>query len=820
MERMGALRPLIVKNLVAAIRKDKKTRSFLVIGDPGSGKSVSLRRLYRELHKEYEKEEPEKAVVPVYINLREWNGPKIPSDEDIADYVFHYLKQWTGREGRTFLDNWYEQMLKDGGFFFILDSFDEMPPVLDCDDRSSLLKDISRAFDRFFQDLHMCRGVLASRPFRQPVGFRGRKLSIRPFREIQVREAMKTWLLGKGFDADIIVKKLFKDRPELSPAIRNPFTGELISQYVSHHNGEIPSTYYEIFESYIGKRLEEDAKYIEEQGLAQEQLLECAAVLSWEMYNNSDIGLEAELSYLQNTVERAQLVEEVYAMRDSRLIRLGGVNNQRLSFVHRRFAEYFFVKALRENHEDVKLDSIPGDSRWRDSLVVYCGVASDSEAQKIADYCWEVIQDGSQYILEGDINKAKPAIHSLRFLRDAFQSRPECISSFRKELSELVLHVLKKGDILTSKIAAETLSLLDPSDRTQGIKLAFQKKIPWISETALRACRHLSNLEKEAVHSIRGYVRTIPTLDFMKSFRDLYFSFSLSEALSTQKWKVLLDLLSILCLWAVFVTILFGINIFSGIVFYFGGLLTSLQSLPSKLKSKALKKITNIIGEIFRPGMESGLRVGFFYFLFSLIFILDSKFDLINHLNGPLRPFIEENSYWIIVMFLFIIPWELWTHLPILISWIIKNFLITIKIFLVAIGSFICCFCIMVPFVLVFVVLLRQIEFFKDYEQLIMIDILLFSMLLKFINWQYRIIKDKKYLSKLQIPDIVSRNWIFTICDLLHTSLTRTMFMENLRIRKVAVTNEMLTLPDFDWVNRAFQEQYARLEEQWHGLDE
>ncbi len=202
MERMGALRPLIVKNLVAAIRKDKKTRSFLVVGDPGSGKSVSLRRLYRELHKEYEKEEPEKAVVPVYINLREWNGPKIPSDEDIADYVFHYLKQWTGREGRTFLDNWYEQMLKDGGFFFILDSFDEMPPVLDCDDRSSQLKDISRAFDRFFQDLHMCRGVLASRPFRQPVGFRGRKLSIRPFREIQVREAMKTWLLGKGFDAD------------------------------------------------------------------------------------------------------------------------------------------------------------------------------------------------------------------------------------------------------------------------------------------------------------------------------------------------------------------------------------------------------------------------------------------------------------------------------------------------------------------------------------------------------------------------------------------------------------------------------------------
>ncbi|MCP4113613.1 MAG: hypothetical protein GY749_50160 [Desulfobacteraceae bacterium] len=160
-------------------------------------------------------------------------------------------------------------------------------------------------------------------------------------------------------------------------------------------------------------------------------------------------------------------------------------------------------------------------------------------------------------------------------------------SSFRKELSELVLHVLEKGDILTSKIAVETLSLLDPSDRTQGIKLAFQRKIPWISETALRACRHLSNLEKEAVHSIRGYVRTIPTLEFLKSFRDLYFSFSLSESLSSQKWKALLDLLSILCLWIVFATILFGFNVLVGIIIYFFCLISSLSSQSSKLSQSS-----------------------------------------------------------------------------------------------------------------------------------------------------------------------------------------------------------------------------------------
>ena len=67
-ERNNRLRPKIVKDLVAAIQRDLISSVFVVLGDPGSGKSVSLRRLVRILCKQAENT----GVIPVYVNLREY----------------------------------------------------------------------------------------------------------------------------------------------------------------------------------------------------------------------------------------------------------------------------------------------------------------------------------------------------------------------------------------------------------------------------------------------------------------------------------------------------------------------------------------------------------------------------------------------------------------------------------------------------------------------------------------------------------------------------------------------------------------------------
>ncbi|HYN77046.1 MAG TPA: NACHT domain-containing protein, partial [Lamprocystis sp. (in: g-proteobacteria)] len=546
-DRHGVRRPRVERDLVDAIRRDRETRAFLLLGDPGSGKSVSLRRLCRRLYAEV----PDTGIVPVYVNLRDWHGTAEPGDEEIQAFIREYLKRSAGRAGKRFLDTWFEPMLADGRFFFLLDSFDEMPSVLDCDDADSRIKTISHAFDRFFHDLHGCRGVLASRRFRQPRGFRGRRLSIRPFKESQIRAAMRRWLQGQALDPDQLVRTLFRERPELVPALRNPFLADLIAHYLIQHQGALPPSHFAIYQDYLETRLAEDAPDLRAHGLNQDAVMDAATRIAWTMYANPDVGLEVDKRELSALVQMEPLDDLIEALRMARIVRVGGIRAQRLSFVHRRFAEFYVVRAMLATDDPLPIDSIPEDSRWRDCLALYCGVAPSERVQPIADYCWAYIETQDHVLDSGNAAQSRPLIHCLRFLRDGFLSRPECLAAFRAPLSARILEWIAGDNPLAAKTASEALGLLEAPCRSQGVRLAFENGGIWIKESALLACRHLGGLDDAAQQAIRAHIRTLPSPELVGTFRDLDFGLSLSDDMRTQRHLLHLDALSLILLWFV-----------------------------------------------------------------------------------------------------------------------------------------------------------------------------------------------------------------------------------------------------------------------------
>ena len=57
-----------ITDLLNAIKRNHETDCFLVLGDPGSGKSVALRKLCLDLLVEVDRT----GKIPVYVNLKEW----------------------------------------------------------------------------------------------------------------------------------------------------------------------------------------------------------------------------------------------------------------------------------------------------------------------------------------------------------------------------------------------------------------------------------------------------------------------------------------------------------------------------------------------------------------------------------------------------------------------------------------------------------------------------------------------------------------------------------------------------------------------------
>ena len=70
--RQGSHRKRGIKKLLSAIRADRRSNTFLVLGDPGSGKSVALRKLAHDLMGEISST----GKLPVYIDLKEWGAPR------------------------------------------------------------------------------------------------------------------------------------------------------------------------------------------------------------------------------------------------------------------------------------------------------------------------------------------------------------------------------------------------------------------------------------------------------------------------------------------------------------------------------------------------------------------------------------------------------------------------------------------------------------------------------------------------------------------------------------------------------------------------
>ena len=544
--REGTHRKRGIKKLLPAIRADRRSTTFLVLGDPGSGKSVALRKLAHDLIAEIGRT----GKLPVYIDLKEWKpATKWTRDNPpTANDFYAFLKWRLDRHVfvRDFLsrpvgtDSMFVHLLKRGRFFFILDSFDEIPQVLNDEQPESwLLGELSNAIHGFLAGGFEVRGVLASRLFRQPTrAFAAQAvLELRPFTDMQIRDSLdKTKAYGPA-----AVSEIFSSRPDLIRTLRNPFSASLLVTYSRVHRDQLPASQVDLYGTYLRSRLTGNSDIREalarrSEPLSEDQIVECAGAMATTLVDH--FGLETTLRELSQGVGEwaprwvadVELVAEILV--HAKVARLGPPPGWRFSFAHRRFAEFFVAKSLAGQGVE-QLESIPREEAKREALALYCEIADENTAREVAEYCWAEIR----LVDVSDFRVSDPgfrrAVHCLRFLGSAFRARFGAMASFREELGDFVVGIVSKTeDILAVKLLVEGTGILTEKHIDRVVIHALTIGNAWVSETALRACRHLGKPSSTLVDSLRDYIDAIMPAEFWRRRGEFLFSLGLSDGFS------------------------------------------------------------------------------------------------------------------------------------------------------------------------------------------------------------------------------------------------------------------------------------------------
>lgn len=633
-------------DLLTAIRKDQEAKAFLIIGEPGAGKSVALRKLCKDLNSEV----METGKVPVYINLREWSNQSgwsrsnPPTVLEFDKFVFNNLKSDVDVYARDFLNVYYRRMVEDGRFFFVLDSFDEIPAVLDATDNSWIIDELSRVIYEFLSGAHNSRGILASRPFRRPtIKFAAQTiLEIKSLSERKIVQGLRNY----PRITEEIIQKFFTERRDLLQMARNPFHLALIVNFIQDNDGDFPSKRIELYKNYINKRLQSCQEVILQYNLNFDDIEQLCQQIAILMFDSDDYGFEFPIKIIKEKLvgkyTRIEKILEVLIV--ARIGRQSAKTDSLFSFAHRRFAEYFFVISIAETDKIISFEGIPKDNKWREILVLYAELVNSKKAKEIAVFCWDLIKEHNQRTSGISL----PLIHSVRFLRDAFRFRVDSLVSFRENLCGFICgQIVYSESLINKKIALEAIGLVDEKSISKILKEAFSQNNSWLNETAFRSCLSLRKLGNDLEESIVLYLDALPAWEFIIKIKDLLFIFRLSPIFKNVVTFAYIRIIDIFLIFIAFIALI-CVNPAVALVFILL-IRYPIYFLKSFFKGFDLSRRSSIAHVIFN-------RM-FLFLTYLLIFLAFESFGQLSNLinfelsnTGYKIPYIE----WLILL---IIPW-------------------------------------------------------------------------------------------------------------------------------------------------------------------
>jgi hypothetical protein len=376
---------------------------LLVVGEPGSGKSVALRHLAHQMAQRGTLSSDPRALVPLYLNLKELTpGPKEGHTADsIKQFVLDNIRRGDAETAAYVREHWDDYRSR-GVWFFLFDSFDEIPAVLHAPTGSAVIREHAEALRMFLAGMSACRGILASREFKGPDSLPWQKLRILPLSEARQERLVSNSFL-KPEQQKLVREHLVSSDGNLLRS--NPLFLTLLCRYI-REEGSPPTNDHDLLKGHIIRLAHRDVDFLQRTyHLRPEDLLAGAERLAVIFAESPTLSLAptqdeiiAALDAQESTSQ--QLHDLVAALVDVKIgrsdVRESRPGDLRFTFAHRRYQETLFVGYLAAHPQHLAPHDLLTNLRWREYTVTLLQTADSSVLDPLLAEAAQVLDDAAR----------------------------------------------------------------------------------------------------------------------------------------------------------------------------------------------------------------------------------------------------------------------------------------------------------------------------------------------------------------------------------------------------------------------------------------
>jgi hypothetical protein len=511
-------------------------RLSLIVGDPGSGKSVAMRHLARQMLQKAGS--ADYAVLPIYVNLREMTGfAGEVTSQTIKASITGAICRDLEPTAAAFFERCFIWALRSGLLLILLDSFDEIPEVLGSGEPDATVTKYAEAIHSFANGMHDSRIVVSSRPYRGPGRMRWPQFRILPLSEDRRRAFIHAWFNDDAAARAVLGELLRAD--SLDEWIDNPL---LLALLCAHRKalGALPESAHEAFESFVTRRIASRPDLLQRHRLSAPELRTATEQIAFTMNADHAVGLAPKVGDLQESMRRRGLadmvaIESVVACLVD--LHLGRASLHRapwprvFSFSHRRVQEYFCTCFALRSPQQLDIDELLTNERWRETAVTLLQTADREHVGPILRAAHARLTEHDAEIQRSlrlplrDLHAASPRpsaiqklralhgprsfpwppglIHLLGILSDyrVFRGAPE-LEAVRRAADPCVLAPLSLGSRIDQATALQVSSAMSAAGRRCALSWAFTSDSLWLEDIAFERSRHLAQLPSVMVARI------------------------------------------------------------------------------------------------------------------------------------------------------------------------------------------------------------------------------------------------------------------------------------------------------------------------------